>query len=398
MENKENNKGIESLTRNEWLEYIDKLIGREFVKQSRMGITIWIVLASMAFLLISIIDLVFSAKSLDVQIVLKLFYFYGVIVAFFYIIISVLLIYIKPNRGFATSFVDQRRNSLIGLLINIVSLVLIMIVNNTILIRIFYLILFLTLPEYVQINEPIYIHKDSKKYWISFMKVQLFKQKNKKYIIILLFLVCVTLLRIEISEIISTTFVKENILVSLYAFAFISLLFILIYQLIGNIEYKYLKHIETQIIFEEKINHSFIKEYFSFYIIGDDIYNWISRGFDEQDKTLDEIERCNSKINEAIKEFNIDDTDSINYDSLIIVYNEATKMMVSLKEVSIFYMNALSYAYQESSLKSISHKIFKLYKKNKKFRKGLSKKIRGMKKLIDKSKKLSNLAAFRLEQ
>ena len=326
----------EFMKRKEWLEYIDKLIARESSKYNRIGITIWVIIAALAILLINIIDILYQIPSLDNEMLIDLYCLYSTILISFYIIISAFKPQLNRYKDFFPSRIDANRNYLMVVCIFFITAIMCF---STKTFKLVYVLIGNLLIQYMQSNSRWYLTKRKFiKIYLFFYKIYIFNLKMKYFYRIIILLLCLFLYIFDYKTIFVSVG-KETVLFSLFSYTFIFLSLLLSYLLIGDFALQYLKQLENNIIMD-LIKEKDIKKYFKTYFIGHDIKKIIDEENILFNKTLDAFEfeekLFSRKLNEMIS--NPDTNKDNNMDEL---YSAILKMRDKLMETNISMMNQL---------------------------------------------------------
>ena len=333
------------LTKKEWLDYIDKLITRENVKNSKSGITIWVILGALSVLLTNIINLLYNIKYLNVGIALGLFCILSLILVILYVAISTIKVAYSPVKEFFPSLVENKKDLLFSKYISFIMFILVLATSIALkdFISYFYHILILLLFAYMQIEVPEYVHKEEARlFHVIYFQAMIFIFKVKKVLRAIIIILCIYLIYTGYKKVIGIS--QDMLLLSLYCYSFICLIIYLIYTLSGNLELKYLKKIESKLI-ACNLNENDIQDDFSTYFIGLYMYQWANKTYEEfQDDLEDTLKEqndvrgmLNDKPIEEISDFSNIDIDGV-LNKIQQAYKKYIQMHAFTLNVKLYFL------------------------------------------------------------
>lgn len=344
-------KDINSITQKDWINYIDKLITRENSKYNRFGITSWVLIAAVFYFIIGIVNTM-GRIQLDVNNI-QLKYLTWIISLLFLAVLSLINLFsdsINRKTTFSCNS-DKKRIEMLVIMGLIAGYVLAYPPKGipfifVLLISIYFFIYLLFFFSNIQFY---YNYRYNTFLIILFRLAKKFYTIKKQVIIIniILSLFTCVFLYFEIDK-----FDLEIFMCSVYFVSVLVLLFIFLYQIIGDFKLKSLKKIELKLILNEYNSIAEIKEDYVNEIEGMSLKEQLkdvkdSLGFNSIGKDQRKSDRLSSIQNkeniERIEDNEIEQIKYLNLEYFSLISGENLKVKEIRKSLRTLRLKRIDY-------------------------------------------------------
>lgn len=272
------NDNIDNLTRKEWLDVIDRLILREQQKNSRTGITTWVLIGALGFFLSQVINYYFKSYHLFqtnydlIDLVKSFFSLSSLILILICLAIMILKLLSNPKNKCFTNFVKIKNNLITSILV-ITFLYATNIIPISLLIISFIVISF-TYIYTLNINlDTICIEKGINGFFKSAYLFAYYLSIKYKIILFILTTTFITFLIVYKCH--NINFInKDTFLFLLYCFLSTLGFFALLHNIIVNSDFTHLKEIENYLITTDKLNKDDTLLKLRYYYLGYEYGSW----------------------------------------------------------------------------------------------------------------------------
>ena len=296
-------------TRKEWLDIIDRLLTRENLKRNRLGVTLWVVIGALFYLISRIVDLAYVTYYAD---------FYTNTTRYLYrlyilVAISILLIIIAFYRSSFSKKNFLSNTKLVSFFLLRIFFYFIPLFLNTFFVEdnnifsIFQVIYFYIVMNSIifdmnffdpnLINNENIIEDYSHYYYLKYRK---FIRPALGWI--------TAYLIFENGKLINFRLIPENVLlISVYSFISFCLLIFITYKLVSEYEFRDLKNLERSLLLSEKFDNKQIRIQIKSHFVGISFKEWLDDTIKQNKNFIDDI-KCKYNnyiisINDLLNEF-----------------------------------------------------------------------------------------------